>query len=61
MDFAIPAELEELRRRVRQFIDAECIPREHLESDEDGLPADVLAELHRRAKEAGLWAPHLPP
>jgi acyl-CoA dehydrogenase len=60
MDFAISAELQELRRRVRRFIDDVVIPLEPRESDEDGLPAELLAEVRGQARAAGLWAPQLP-
>ena len=60
MDFTIPPELADLRQRVLRFVEEEVILREPLERDEDGLPADVLAELRARARAAGLWAPQLP-
>jgi acyl-CoA dehydrogenase len=60
MDFRIPAELQALGERVRAFVRDEVIPFEPLESDEDGLPPEHVAELHARARRAGLWAPQLP-
>jgi acyl-CoA dehydrogenase len=60
MDFEVPAEIQELRHRVRQFILQEVIPLEPQEHDDDGLPAASLAELRRKARAAGLWAPQLP-
>src|SRR5262249_17936425 len=47
-------------QRVRRFIDAEVIPLEPQETEEDGLPAGTLAEVRRKAREAGVWAPQLP-
>ena len=44
----------------RRFIDAEVIPLEPLETEEDGLPAEPLAAVRRKAREAGLWGPQLP-
>jgi acyl-CoA dehydrogenase len=55
-----PSALDELRQRVRRFIDSEVIPLEHLDHPEQGLPADCLARVRRKAREAGVWAPQLP-
>jgi acyl-CoA dehydrogenase len=60
MDFEIPAELNELQTRVRQFVDREVIPLEPFEKDESGLPADRLGGVRTKAREAGVWAPQLP-
>ena len=61
MDFSIPPHVEELTRRVRQFVDAEVIPLEkHAYDTLDGLPKDMLREVRQKAKAAGLWAPQLP-
>ncbi len=61
MDFSIPPHVEELTRRVRQFVDAEVIPLEkHAYDTPDGLPKDMLREVRQKAKAAGLWAPQLP-
>src|SRR5262245_45965935 len=60
MDFSIPDDLLQLRRRVRRFIDDVVIPVERLDHDEHGFPAERLVELHRQAKAAGLFAPQLP-
>jgi acyl-CoA dehydrogenase len=60
MDFALSPELYDLRQLVRAFIQTEVIPLEPLENEEDGLPAERLAEVRRKARLAGLWAPQLP-
>jgi acyl-CoA dehydrogenase len=60
MDFAVPADVQELCQRVRRFIADEVIPLEPRESETDGLAADALAGLHAKARRAGLWAPQLP-
>jgi acyl-CoA dehydrogenase len=60
MDFAIPEHLRDLQARVRRFVEEQVIPLEPRESDTEGLPADLLADLHQKAKRAGLWAPQLP-
>ncbi len=62
MNFAIPAHVQEIARRVRHFIDTEVIPLEaHARDTHDGLPADMLRDVRAKAKAAGLWAPQLPP
>jgi acyl-CoA dehydrogenase len=60
MDFSIPDDLLQLRQRVRRFIDDAVIPVERLDHDEHGFPVEQLADLHRQAKAAGLFAPQLP-
>ncbi|MGH2675801.1 MAG: acyl-CoA dehydrogenase family protein [Actinomycetota bacterium] len=59
MDFAIPPELEDLRRRVAAFVRDEVVPVEP--RAEEGELEEVLDGLRRRARELGLWTPHLPP
>jgi acyl-CoA dehydrogenase len=59
VDFTIPPELDDLRRRVAAFVRDEVLPVESGADDED-LDA-VLAPLRKKAREAGLWTPHLPP
>jgi acyl-CoA dehydrogenase len=61
VDFDFPTAVQELRQRVRAFIDAEVIPLEPRENEEDGLPPPMLRELRDRARRAGVWAPQLPP
>ncbi len=61
MDFSIPEHVQDITRRVRQFIDQEVIPLEaHLEEHEDGLRPAQLDALRAKAKAAGLWCPQLP-
>ncbi|HEV3447091.1 MAG TPA: acyl-CoA dehydrogenase family protein [Gemmataceae bacterium] len=60
MDFEVPEKLRDLQRRVRQFLLDEVIPVEPQESDTEGLPARLVAELQQKAKRAGLWGPQLP-
>src|ERR1700690_799301 len=63
MDFSLSPEIEELRLRVRAFIDKEVLP---LESDpanfaeNENIPEDRLAPVREKAKKAGLWAPQSP-
>ncbi|SEO56714.1 acyl-CoA dehydrogenase family protein [Trujillonella endophytica] len=56
--YGLPAEVEDLRQRVRAFvrdvvIDAEPVPG-------DRLAAETRAELQAAAKAAGVFAPHAP-
>jgi acyl-CoA dehydrogenase len=61
MDFTLPPELAELRSRVRAFMDQEVLPNERAIVAEDRRRQyDTLHALQRRAREAGLWTPHLP-
>ncbi len=59
VDFAIPAELDQVRLRVRAFVHDAVLPVEP-EVDDDNFDAR-LNDLRHRAREAGLWNPHLPP
>jgi acyl-CoA dehydrogenase len=61
MDFDFPIAVRELRQRVRAFVDAEVIPLEPQETEEDGLPLALLHGLRTKARGAGVWAPQLPP
>ncbi len=64
MDFTLPPALDELRLRIRRFVEERVIP---LESDRANLDAhemireDLLADLRREARTAGLWALSMPP
>lgn len=61
MDFSIPDPIQDLTRRVRQFVDTEVIPLEaYLNQHEDGLTPELLASVRAKAKQAGLWTPQLP-
>jgi len=61
MDFTVPADLQELARRIRAFIEAEIIP---LESDprwtSHGPTEAFRRELTGLASRHGLLAPHAP-
>jgi acyl-CoA dehydrogenase len=58
VDFTIPPDLEDLRRRVATFVRDEVLPAE---ADLDEESPEALEPLRKRAREAGLWTPHLPP
>jgi len=63
MDFILPPEIDDLRLRVRRFVDAEVMP---VEADRanyneyDNIKMSVLEDLRAKAKMAGLWAPQMP-
>ena len=59
IDFEIPAEAQEVRARVRKFVQDECIPAEN---ELQTRPyKEVLAELRAKARSQGLWCPFIPP
>jgi acyl-CoA dehydrogenase len=59
MDFAIPAELEELRQRTHRFIHDVVIPYESDRRQTSHGPEEALrAELVGRARALGLLTPH---
>jgi len=63
MDFSLPPDIEDVRRRVREFVDDRLIP---LESDRDNydehenIHPEVLKRMRAEAKAAGLWALQMP-
>ncbi|MGH2661209.1 MAG: acyl-CoA dehydrogenase family protein [Actinomycetota bacterium] len=59
IDFTIPPHLDELRERVAAFIRDEVLPAEADADDQD--VEGVLEPLRKKAREADLWTPHLPP
>ncbi len=59
IDFEIPAEAQEVRERVRKFVQEECIPAE--KELENRPYKEVLAELRQKARSQGLWCPFIPP
>lgn len=60
IDFSLPAELAQLRQRVRDFIDHVVIPAEGNAFDKDGPAAEVIGGLRAAAKAAGVFAPTAP-
>jgi len=61
MDFSHPPHVEDITRRVRQFVDHEVVPVEtELRLSGQDLTIETLQELRRRAKADGLWAPTMP-
>jgi acyl-CoA dehydrogenase len=57
-ELAPTAEIAELRARYRRFMEEHVYPNERALASDD---ADLIGSLRARAKEAGLWAPHVPP
>ena len=58
---AIPDRVAERRAQVRAFMDEHVYPNEQALAREDDAADALVRELRLAAKDAGLWAPHLPP
>ncbi|MFL5971931.1 MAG: acyl-CoA dehydrogenase family protein [Gaiellaceae bacterium] len=57
-ELAPTEEIQDLRARFRAFMEQHVYPNEReLQSDD----ADLIRSLRAKAKEEGLWAPHVPP
>jgi acyl-CoA dehydrogenase len=64
IDFQLPPDVEDVRQRVRKFMDDEVRPREQELGDREadrGSYVRAIMELRGKAKGQGLWNPHLPP
>jgi acyl-CoA dehydrogenase len=53
--------IAERRARVRAFMEEHVYPHEPALFQEDDAAAELTRDLQQEAKQAGLWAPHLPP
>lgn len=60
IDFSVPPELEAARQSVASFMEEFVYPNENKIVEDEGLPAELEADLQRRVKQLGLWAPNLP-
>jgi len=63
MDFSLPPEAEDYRRRVREFVAAEIMPLEEDRTNYDekeNIALPVLQKVRAKAKKAGLWALQMP-
>ncbi len=63
MDFALSAEIEDLRRRIRAFVASEILPLEadpEAYDDHENIRLDLLDELRIKARAQGLWALQMP-
>jgi acyl-CoA dehydrogenase len=58
IDFEIPAEAKQIRERVRQWVQDECIPAE--QQLHSRPYKEVLGELRTKARAQGLWCPFIP-
>jgi acyl-CoA dehydrogenase len=57
----IPDRVAERRAQVRAFMDEHLYPNEQALAREDDAADALVRQLRQAAKDAGLWAPHLPP
>src|SRR5438270_12263380 len=63
IDFTLPPDIEEIRRRVREFVEGEVRPAEQKleEAGEDRKTLiETIIELRQKAKDWELWLPHMP-
>src|SRR5258708_3656324 len=68
IDFTLPPDVEEVRLRVRDFMESEVRPAEEklfANAAEPGKPERrdivmMIIELREKAKEWGVWLPHIP-
>jgi acyl-CoA dehydrogenase len=63
IDFTLTPELDDIRVRVRTFIDEVVRPTEQKMGDDDldrGEYIKTIFGMRAAAKEAGLWLPHMP-
>ena len=63
MDFTLAPEIEDLRLRVRAFVEEHVLPLEadpQNFSEHENIPEDRLAKVREKARKAGLWAPQSP-
>ena len=59
-ELAIEPQVKERRAQVRAFMEEHVYPNEAALEREDDAADVLIADLRERAKEAGIWAPHLP-
>ncbi|MET0881870.1 MAG: acyl-CoA dehydrogenase family protein, partial [Acidimicrobiales bacterium] len=61
IDFTLTPELEELRTKVRTFLDDVVVPTEKTRDPDDrDAYLTALLGMRKAAFEAGLWCPHMP-
>ena len=61
MDFTLPQPLNELRARVRAFVETHVVPSEAaIEAEDQAGGRQTLLDLRAQARADGLWVPHLP-
>lgn len=63
MDFTLPPQIEDYRKRYRAFIAERVLPLEQdadAYDDHENIRLDLLERLRAEARAAGLWAPQMP-
>jgi acyl-CoA dehydrogenase len=63
MDFSLPPQIEDYRKRYRAFVAEHLLPLEREPEawdDHENIRLDVLEKMRAKAKAAGLWAPQMP-
>ena len=63
MDFTLSPEIEDIRLRVRAFVEEHVLPLESDPAnfaDHENIPRERMAPVREKAKKAGLWAPQAP-
>jgi acyl-CoA dehydrogenase len=67
IDFTLPPDVESIRARVREFMDAEVRPAEEkLQANAPGGEPErrdivaMIIDLRQKAQEWGVWLPHMP-
>lgn len=63
IDLTLSPEIEDVRQRVRAFVDTHIVPleadRENYDEHEN-IRDDLLEDVRAKVKQAGLWAPQMP-
>jgi acyl-CoA dehydrogenase len=63
MDFTLPPEIEAIRLRTRNFVNAHILPLEAFPKafdQHENIRLELLGPLQEKVREAGLWAPQSP-
>jgi acyl-CoA dehydrogenase len=62
IDFSFAPDVEDVRMRVREFMNTKVKPREKdaLEGPDRSKLLGVIIELRQEAQKEGLWMPHMP-
>ena len=63
MDFTLPPDLDDIRRRTRSFVAEHILPLEAEPENYDkheNIRLDVLKTVQAKAKAGGLWSPQVP-
>ena len=60
-DLVLKPEVTARRAEVRAFMEEHVYPNEAALAREDESSDALIEELRAKAKDAGIWAPHLPP